>query len=870
MRLKFFAILLAACILLVSPAALAENLLINGSFDALEEGWPAGWFEDMWLYDPGVSTLSISGEGSSGICASIENTASNDARFAQTVQVSPNTTYLLSGLVKAAGLDDAKGGAGFSVLGTYGTFPAVYDTAGEWVRLQSYIITRENQSEITVAARLGFYSNDTTGSAFFDDVSLTPVDDVPDGIIPILLQDDLSGLGQADTEDTSQAEENSPVILPLIVAALVVCFLFRKWQLWHKLPKKARKTAFIEGRSQALVGKTPPFHFTKSDWLLLLSLTALAAALAFFSLGATKAPQTVYTTTGETESITFDLGTAQDFQILYYSGINQQNHTFTVSCSEDGQAWTEPYEVSLLIGDCFQWKYIKGALSKDGGGLITPANSPLSTRARYVRLQADSAGMTLMEIAFQNENGQALQVAAVGRTGGSVDSISDYNYLADEADTLPLVPSYYNSMYFDEIYHGRTAYEHAHGMATYEWTHPPLGKVLMMLSVKAFGMTPFGWRFAGALAGVFMIPAMYFMGKLLFKKIRFAALAAFLMTFDLLHLAQTRLATIDSFSVLFILVSYLFMFRYLQMSFFRDGWRTLYPLGLSGLFMGFACATKWIGMYAGLGLAMLFFWNMVRLYLDYKAMQVLGNEKQKQVSRYKMYLSGTLAACVLFFLIVPFMIYYFSYIPQFAHEGGLTFQRFIDTQKSMFSYHAHLTATHPYQSPWFEWPLILRPMWYYSGSDVKEGMVSTIMGMGNPVIWWAGVIAFVYVFIRWLIPHLKGSKITDHRPAMLLLSAAAQFTPWVFITRATFIYHYFACLVFVMLCIVYALEQLCIHRAKSGFIVQVVYMAAVLLAFIGLYPFATGIAMSRGWADAMNWFKDLMLPWWQMGGWLRY
>ena len=149
-------------------------------------------------------------------------------------------------------------------------------------------------------------------------------------------------------------------------------------------------------------------------------------------------------------------------------------------------------------------------------------------------------------------------------------------------------------------------------------------------------------------------------------------------------------------------------------------------------------------------------------------------------------------------------------------------------------------------------------------------MVSTIMGMGNPLIWWVGAAAFVYVFIRWLIPHVKGSKITDHRPAMLLLSAAAQFTPWVFITRATFIYHYFACLVFVMLFIVYALEQFSGRRPKAGFAVQLVYMAAVLLAFIGFYPFATGAAMSRGWADAMNWFKDLMLPWWQMGGWLRY
>ncbi len=871
MRIKHFAVLLTACLLLFQPAALAsDNLLNNGGFDALENGLPAGWNTDMWLYDPGVSLFSVIDEGATGACALIENAASNDARFTQTVAAVPNTTYLLSGLVKAAGLDETKGGAGFSVLGTYGAFPAVFDTGGEWVRLQCYITTRENQNEITVAARLGFYGKDTTGTAFFDDVSLTPSGTVPDGVVPILLQDDLSGLVQSEPVKASEAEEASSALFPLLAAALIACFLLRKVQLWRKIPIKTRRTAFYESRKQALGGKTPAFRLGKADWLLLLALTAVSAALAFTGLGSTKAPQTVYATTGEAEAITFDLGASQDFQVLYYPGVNRQDYTFTITASDDGQTWTLPYEISLEDGDCFQWKYIKGTRSDDGAGPVKPSSSPLLLRGRYLRLQADTAGMALMEVALRDLTGQVLPVASVERTGAGIGLISGLDHLVDEPDTVPLTPSYDNSMYFDEIYHGRTAYEHTHGMPTFEWTHPPLGKVLMMLAIKLFGMTPFGWRFAGALAGVLMVPVMYLLGKLLFTKTRYAALAAFLMASDMLHLAQTRIATIDSFAVLLILVSYFFMFRYLQMSFFRDGWRTLYPLGLSGLFMGFACAVKWIGMYAGAGLALLFFWSMVRRYLDYKAGQKLGGEKQKQASGYLTYLFGTLSACVLFFLIIPFGIYYFSYIPQFAYEGGLTFQRFWDMQKMMYSYHARLTETHPYQSPWFEWPLMLRPMWYYTGESEQAGMVSTIMGMGNPLVWWAGAAAFVYVFFRWLIPHLKGDTITDHRPAMLLISAAAQLAPWVFITRATFIYHYFACLVFVMLCAVYALEQLGSRRPRAGRWVQAVYMAAVLLAFIGFYPFATGIPMSRNWADAMNWFKGLMLPWWQMGGWLRY
>lgn len=74
---------------------------------------------------------------------------------------------------------------------------------------------------------------------------------------------------------------------------------------------------------------------------------------------------------------------------------------------------------------------------------------------------------------------------------------------------MPAYPSYLNSTYFDEIYHPRTAYEQLHYDefdSAYEWTHPPLGKTLMMIGIELFGMTPFGWRFMGTLMGVIMLP----------------------------------------------------------------------------------------------------------------------------------------------------------------------------------------------------------------------------------------------------------------------------------------------------------------------------------------------------------------------------
>ena len=74
-------------------------------------------------------------------------------------------------------------------------------------------------------------------------------------------------------------------------------------------------------------------------------------------------------------------------------------------------------------------------------------------------------------------------------------------HIIDEQEKIAPYYSYQNSSYFDEIYHARTAYEHIQNIYPYEVSHPPLGKVLMGVGIRIFGMVPFGWRFMGTLAG---------------------------------------------------------------------------------------------------------------------------------------------------------------------------------------------------------------------------------------------------------------------------------------------------------------------------------------------------------------------------------
>ncbi len=596
----------------------------------------------------------------------------------------------------------------------------------------------------------------------------------------------------------------------------------------------------------------------RRDWLLMLGLTAVYAVVALTNLGSTLAPQTQWTSSRAGEQITFDLGSLRQFHMTYYGGICDT--AFTVRLSEDGEVWSEPRWAVYDQGEVFRWLwYAPSEKDGEGGFSALETGYPMQT-ARYVRIEAEQAGLILGEIAFLDKEGEPYPISSVYALGADAGLASDPTLLIDEQDTAPPYPSYYNGTYFDEIYHARTAFENREGLHTYEYTHPPLGKVLIMVGIDIFGMTPFGWRFMGAFFGILMIPAMYIMARQLLRRSSPAFLAAFLMAVDAMHFTQTRIATIDVFAVFFIIVMYIFMLRYIMMSFNHTRlWRTIVPLGFCGLFMGFAIASKWIGIYAAAGLAVLFFYSIhlrAREYRFAKANLRLMEGEQKRVAqraaaKFWRNLWVTLLWCLVFFIAVPLVIYYFSYYWQLTPDGTFNIKGVWEMQKSMYAYHSGLTGdTHFFRSPWYQWPLIVKPMWYYSGADfMPAGWVSSIACMGNPAVWWGGLAALIFVVVR-----LCRKAFGDRRYIFVVVGFLSQYLPWTLVPRSTFIYHYFASVPFIILAIAIFFEWL--RRAKHGVYIRLVwiYGAAALALFVMFYPIMSGMPCPRAYANLLRWF----------------
>jgi len=593
---------------------------------------------------------------------------------------------------------------------------------------------------------------------------------------------------------------------------------------------------------------------TRKDKLLMSGLTLVYLIVALVNLGSFKAPQTYWKPLQAGQSFYLDFGQSESFQrLMWYGGIG--DGAFQIEQSNDAASWQPVMDMKLDGSTVFQWK-----------------QSAASFTAQYVKVTATAPGATLYELAFFREmaGGKAVPVTAklVPASGMDAAAIAEAQKLFDEPGTAPQSPSYLNSMYFDEIYHGRTAYEHLHHMEPYENTHPPLGKVLMSFGVALFGMTPFGWRIAGTLFGVAMLPLMYLFGKKLFGRTEYAFISSFLMAVDFMHFTQSRIATIDVYGVFFIILMYYFMYKFYVLFVSGGAWRkTLVNLSLAGLFFGIGAASKWIDIYAGAGLALILLLTLIERYRQYQAtagpVQKQPKHKTKERAeresgealerayalKFPRQFLIVIGVCLVMFVAVPAVIYVLSYIPFMMVPGlGHGLPEVVSYQKFMFNYHSHLVATHPFSSTWWQWPIMSKPMWYYGGAPADPSHISSIVALGNPAVWWVGTLA---VFLAAILTFRR----KDRMMLVVLIGLAAEYLPWVGVPRLTFIYHFFASVPFLIFCITYVIK---IGLEQDAFTKKAVYtyLGAALLLFLMFYPVLSGMEVSRSYASHfLRWFS---------------
>jgi len=679
---------------------------------------------------------------------------------------------------------------------------------------------------------------------------------------------------------------SAPILsfMNVIIGGVILFMLAAtKWMAQANPPRTGNKSKHGNQKPSAMVSREKhnnaartdepptiidPPPMKRRDYAFLLILILVYSIIAFVRLGDTNAPQTSWTPeVGEAAII--DFGEARHIAEFQFRMGAVHGAMFTVETSIDGINWGHFDTISPAHTDAFAW-----------------ASRHMHVYARFVQIRADMASwynrFRIQEVGFRGPDRELLPIHGISAGAEA---------LVDEQQWVPLYRSFMNSTYFDEIFHPRAGYEHIHGLRTWENTHPPMGKNFIAMGIRVFGMTPFGWRFSGALFGVLMVPLLYAFARLLLKSNNWGLFAAAIFTFDFMHFAQTRIATIDSHVTLFIIAMYFLMYMFLH-GVSRDSLRRkLIILGLCGICVGLAAASKWQGIYAIIGLPVLFLPALYRLYLS--------DRKQATTIFY---------ACFGFFVAIPLVIYVLSYIPfmvgyhMFQPEGQSWLRTVWNNQVGMYRYHAFLDVDyHPFMSSWWEWPLNLRPIFLYSNSGTAEGTRAAISSFGNPAVWWGGVAAIGFVLfyamdsgvIKKLTYSFKNAM--DMRPSsldsrdaaidihsvllwvaivaqllpwdgwpwilriaatvyivgfmvkrkvdsdiyFLLIAFWAQFLPWVGITRLTWIYHFFPSVPFIVLFVAWVFKR---YIKKP--IMAIGYVALVIALFALFYPVLSGLPIS--------------------------
>ena len=538
-------------------------------------------------------------------------------------------------------------------------------------------------------------------------------------------------------------------------------------------------------RSCALTDPDKTRHrLGRADAVIMAVIMLLYALVAFWKLGNTESPESFVNMENRTESIELDVNGGTVTHLMVYEGVGIGSYSITYS---DGSATYDIAELTQSHADVLKWHDVAINYYLTGGTI-------------YI---SGTGNVWLGE------------VVALDVDGNVIGAVSSAPELCDEQSLCPDRQTYMNSTYFDEIYHARTAWENLNGVYPYEITHPPLGKIIISIGIALFGMTPFGWRFSGTLFGVLMLPVIYIFAKRLFGGKAVPAACTLVLTSDFMHFVQTRIATIDTYAVFFILLMYLFMYGFITTGSRRE-------LALSGIFFGIGAASKWTCIYAGAGLAVIWLIYVIR---EAKA--------QRLDMRGFWKLCGF---CVIFFVLIPCLIYYFAYIPYGTARSISPFsaeylRMVLDNQSYMFNYHSGIVAEHPYSSRWYQWVLDIRPILYYL-EYFDDGTHSSFGAFLNPALCWGGLLS-LFVLIYTAIFR------RDRCAGFILLGYLAQLIPWIFVTRITFEYHYFPCSVFLVLSLGYCFN-LMRHNLRhwkwyvSGFVTLSIAL------FVMFYPALSG------------------------------
>lgn len=409
--------------------------------------------------------------------------------------------------------------------------------------------------------------------------------------------------------------------------------------------------------------------------------------------------------------------------------------------------------------------------------------------------------------------------------------------------------------------------------------HPPLGKWIIALGMMALGPgSGWGWRITVALLGTAAVLLLMLIAKRLTRSTTFAVVAGLLMAVDGLAISMSRVALLDTPLTFFVLLGFLFVLLDRERTMTRiagtvaarhEGdvppswgpvlWNRPWIVA-AGAALGAASAVKWSGAWvlAGLG-----------VYL------VVTDALARRRAGVLLWPTDAVRqglATFLLFVPVAVLVYVASWTGWLVTDNGYDRQSGGSALESLWRYHlamyqstSGIVAHHAYESPAWQWPLLLRPTGIYyrqdafgvDGCQAANGCSEVISSMPNPLVWYAGVIAVLYLAYRFVVAR-------DWRHALVLTGVAVTYVPWLFLPERT-VFHFYtvAILPFVLLALTFALRDIAggqstdANRRLTGQRLVLVFLGVALALSAFWYPIISAMTVPYDF-----WHLHMWMPSW--------
>jgi dolichyl-phosphate-mannose-protein mannosyltransferase len=349
--------------------------------------------------------------------------------------------------------------------------------------------------------------------------------------------------------------------------------------------------------------------------------------------------------------------------------------------------------------------------------------------------------------------------------------------------------------------------------------HPPLGKWVIALGIAVFGAdSSVGWRISVAVCGILLVLLTTLIAKKLFRSTLLATVAGFLLAIDGHAIVMSRVALLDGIFALValagvgaVLLDRDWHSRRLDMRILAARKRGRIPqwgpaiwwrpwVLAAGILFGLASSVKWSGLY---------FLAAFAVYL------VVVDALARRRAGLRLWAPGAILrqGPVTFLLTVPLAIvaYLSTWSGWFLTSGGMYrlwvqssgehwtgplawvpnwAQNFWHLEAAVYNYHVNEHTPHPYQANPLTWLFLIRPTQMYirtlengQGGCGADNCYENITSIANPIIWWAGTAALLYLVYRLI-------RKREWVVGFIMMGMAAGYLPWLMYLNRT-IYQFY-------------------------------------------------------------------------------